>query len=81
MKSNRPGPGPGNREFPIPVSSRHLQKSWEKGTGMLCIDLVSRLLRREHLRRDFCAATYAPGDLCAATFAPGDLCAATFAPP
>ena len=54
------------------------------------MEMVSRLLRREHLRRDLCAATFAPrlmrratfapGDFCAATFAPGDLCAATFAP-
>ena len=41
---------------------------------------VSRLLRREHLRRDFCAATYAPGDFCAATLAPRLLRRATYAP-
>ena len=41
---------------------------------------VSRLLRREHLRRDLCAATFAPGDFCAATSAPGLLRRATYAP-
>jgi len=29
------------------------------------------------MRRDFCAAIYAPSEICAATFAPDDFCAAT----